>query len=240
MDNPDIRVKILFFANIKERTKTPSTTLSISQGTNVAGLRIALAKAYPALSENLKNCLISIDQNFAFDEDVIPDQAEVAVFPPVSGGSGELTFVQLTREVLDANRMIAQVTTPTTGAVCVFAGIVRGKTLRGSAHDTTELNYEAYVPMAEAEMRHIAEEIRDRWPQIEGIAAVQRLGEVGAGEPTVLIACSSGHRDSGLFDAAHYGIDRLKEIVPVWKKEIGPGGEEWVEGDYHPSKSDRR
>ncbi len=88
--------------------------------------------------------------------------------------------------------------------------------------------------MAEAKMRQVADEIRSRWPNVEGIAIVQRIGWLDPGTPTVLIACTAAHRDTGIFDAARYGIDRLKEIVPVWKKEFGPNGESWVEGEYFP------
>ena len=83
-------------------------------------------------------------------------------------------------------------------------------------------------------MCQVADEIRQRWPTVEGVAIVQRVGRLHPCTPTVLIACTSAHRDTGVFDAARYGIDRLKEIVPVWKKEAGPDGEEWVEGDYIP------
>ena len=86
----------------------------------------------------------------------------------------------------------------------------------------------------------VAEEIRQQWPTVEGIAIVQRIGRLDAGTPTVLIACTAAHRDTGVFEAARYGIDRLKQIVPVWKKEIGPDGEAWVEGDYRPQPRDRR
>ena len=120
--------------------------------------------------------------------------------------------------------------------------MVRGITLRhGSAqvsrdhpHETVFLEYEAYKPMAEAKMKQVADEIRARWNTVEGIAIVQRIGRLYPCTPTVLIACTSPHRDTGVFDAARYGIDRLKEIVPVWKKEISPSGEEWVEGEYIP------
>ena len=92
--------------------------------------------------------------------------------------------------------------------------------------------------MAEAKMGQVADEIRERWPVVEGIAIVQRIGRLEAGTPTILIACTAAHRDTGVFEAARYGIDRLKEIVPVWKKEIGPDGQEWIEGEYHPQRGD--
>ncbi len=116
--------------------------------------------------------------------------------------------------------------------------MVRGQTARGQAHTTVALEYEAYTPMAEAKIAQVADEIRMQWPEVEGIAIVQRIGRLNVGTPTVVIACTASHRDSGVFEAARYGIDRLKEIVPVWKKEIGPNGETWIEGHYQPKKGD--
>ncbi len=144
------------------------------------------------------------------------------------------TIISLTESPLDLDALLAQITLPTTGASAIFTGVVRGQTSRGDAHETVYLDYEAYQPMAETKMRQVADEIRQKWPAIEGIAIVQRIGRLVPGTPTTLIACTAAHRNTGVFDAARYGIDRLKEIVPVWKKEIGPQGEEWVEGHYHP------
>jgi MoaE-MoaD fusion protein len=136
------------------------------------------------------------------------------------------------------NAILTQITLPSTGAACFFSGMVRGVTSRGDAHETDHLVYESYVPMAEVKMRQVAEEIRERWPEVEGIAMVQRIGKLMPGTPTVLIACSAAHRDTGVFEAARYGIDRLKEIVPIWKKEVSSNGEEWIEGEYIPSTND--
>jgi molybdopterin synthase catalytic subunit len=144
------------------------------------------------------------------------------------------TIISITEDELDLNALLAEVTLSSTGAAAIFSGMVRGVTSRGDAHETLFLEYEAYQPMAESKMRQIADEIRSRWPTVEGIALVQRVGKLYPKTPTVFIICTAAHRDTGVFDAAHYGIDRLKEIVPVWKKEVGPGGEEWVEGEYHP------
>ena len=130
------------------------------------------------------------------------------------------------------------ITLPSTGAACIFTGLVRGLTSRDDPHETVYLEYEAYQPMAEAKMKQVAEEIRQRWPAVQGIAIVQRLGRLYPMTPTVIIACTAAHRDTGVFEAARYGIDRLKEIVPVWKKEIGPQGEEWIEGEYTPGHDD--
>ena len=88
--------------------------------------------------------------------------------------------------------------------------------------------------MKESKMKQVANEIRQKWPAVEGVAIIQRIGRLMPGAPTVVIACTAGHRDTGVFEAARYGIDRLKEIVPIWKKEIGSKGEIWVEGEYIP------
>jgi len=141
------------------------------------------------------------------------------------------TICLITEEPFDLNALTAQITSPATGAVVIFTGIVRAVTERGNPHETSYLLYEAYAPMAEAMMRQIAEEIRSRWPKVEGIVIVQRIGRLDPGTPTTAIACAAAHRDVGVFEAARYGIERLKEIVPVWKKEVGPHGQEWVEGD---------
>ena len=140
----------------------------------------------------------------------------------------------ITEEELDLDALLDAITLPSTGAAAIFTGMVRGVTSRGDAHETVYLEYEAYKPMAEAKMKQVADEIRVKWPTVEGIAIVQRIGRLIPRTPTVLIACTAAHRDTGVFDAARYGIDRLKEIVPVWKKEVGPNGEEWIEGDYIP------
>lgn len=144
------------------------------------------------------------------------------------------TIFSVTEEEIDLNRLLAQITSPSTGAAALFTGMVRGVTAREPVHETVYLDYEAYTPMAESKMRQVAEEIRARWPSVEGIAIVQRIGRLYPQTPTVLIACTAAHRDTGVFEAARYGIDRLKEIVPIWKKEVGADGESWVEGDYVP------
>ena len=156
------------------------------------------------------------------------------------------TIVSITEDELDLNELLEKITLTSTGAAAIFTGMVRGKTSRKghaqginySPHETEYLEYEAYIPMAEEKMRQVADEIRKKWDVVEGIAIVQRIGKLYPRTPTVLIACTASHRDTGVFEAARYGIDRLKEIVPVWKKEVMPDGEEWVEGDYIPKKGE--
>ena len=144
------------------------------------------------------------------------------------------TIYSITEDEIDLNSLLEQITLDSTGAVAIFTGMVRGVTSRDNPHETAYLEYESYKLMAEAKMKQVADEIRERWSTIEGIAIIQRIGKLYPRTPTVLIACTAAHRDTGVFDAARYGIDRLKEIVPVWKKEVGPQGQEWVEGDYVP------
>jgi MoaE-MoaD fusion protein len=144
------------------------------------------------------------------------------------------TIFSITEDEIDLNNLLGRITLSSTGAAAIFTGMVRGETARGKAHDTEYLEYEAYIPMAEAKMKQVADEIRAKWPVIEGIAIIQRIGKLYPKTPTVMIACTAAHRDTGVFEAARYGIDRLKEIVPIWKKEVSPNGEYWVEGDYYP------
>ena len=144
------------------------------------------------------------------------------------------TIFSITEDEIDLNDLLAKITLTSTGAAAIFTGMVRGVTTRGDAHETEYLEYESYIPMAEAKMKQVAEEIRAKWDAIQGIAIVQRIGKLYPKTPTVLIACTAAHRDTGVFEAARYGIDSLKEIVPVWKKEVSPDGQYWVEGDYTP------
>jgi molybdopterin synthase catalytic subunit len=240
-----MKLAVLFFATLKEKAGRDRLVLEIEPGTTVAAVKARLAADLPALAANLPTALASVNHEFAFAEDVLRDGDEIALFPPVSGGTTETpitnppTVFKITNDPIDLNALVASITLPTTGAACVFTGMVRGVTTRGAAHETVRLEYEAYIPMAESKMKQVADEIRARWPSVEGIALVQRIGPLDPGTPTVLIACSAAHRDTGVFEAARYGIDRLKEIVPVWKKEIGPGGEVWVEGGYTPGMQDK-
>jgi molybdopterin converting factor subunit 1 len=244
------QVKVLFFASLRDRAGTRQTTIELPEHAVVSDLKSNLRTSFPELSEALGSTLVSINHEFAFDEDPVPEGAEVALFPPVSGGSDQAagpksrpelesmdtkpTIFTITEDEIDLNALLAQITLPSTGAACFFTGMVRGITTRGGRHETAYLEYEAYKPMAEGKMRQVADEIRKQWPAVEGIAIIQRIGRLDPMTPTVLIACTAAHRDTGVFEASRYGIDRLKEIVPVWKKEVGPEGESWVEGAYFP------
>jgi molybdopterin synthase catalytic subunit/molybdopterin converting factor small subunit len=235
-----MQIRVLFFATFKDRAGTKEAQLELPEGVQVKDLKERLQLEFPGLKGQLGSALISLNHQFAFDEDIIPEAAEAAIFPPVSGGSGDVnpTICAITEDELDLDDLLARITLPETGAAGVFAGMVRGVTARDDPHETLYLEYEAYQPMAEAKMQQVADEIRQRWPAVQGIAIVQRVGRLYPRTPTVLIACTAAHRDTGVFEAARYGIDRLKEIVPVWKKEVSPQGQEWVEGKYLPGHDD--
>jgi molybdopterin converting factor subunit 1 len=233
-------IRVLYFATLKQRAGRAEESVDLPPPSTIYALKRHLARLHPDLEPALAGALASVNREFARADDAIQSGDEVAFFPPVSGGAASMPAIfRLTEAPLDMNEILQALVLPTTGAACVFSGMVRGQTERGSRHQTVKLTYEAYRPMAEAKMRQVADEIRQRWPTVEGIAIVQRLGDLDPGTPTVLIACTAAHRDTGVFEAARYGIDRLKQIVPIWKKEIGPDGEAWVEGDYLPDPSDR-
>ncbi|HAE58875.1 MAG TPA: hypothetical protein DCG54_05040, partial [Anaerolineae bacterium] len=110
-------------------------------------------------------------------------------------------ITSITEEEIDLNTLLDAITLTSTGAAAIFTGMVRGITTRDDPHETTYLEYEAYKPMAEAKMAQVADEIRAKWPVVEGIAIVQRIGKLYPRTPTVLIACTAAHRDTGVFDA---------------------------------------
>lgn len=237
-------VNIILFATLKDRAGVSRTTLEIpaldGASATLADVRRALSTRYPALEQALPSAVASLNQEFAFGPEEVHEGDEVGFFPPVSGGAPWPEVFRVTNEPIDLNVLTAAIITPETGAICLFSGAVRGQTaLEGHLPSTIALEYEAYEPMALQKIAQVAAEIRERWPLVQGIAIVQRIGRLEVGEPTVLIACASGHRDQGCFEAARYGIDRLKEIVPVWKKEIGEGDGRWIEGGYHPTSADR-
>jgi molybdopterin converting factor subunit 1 len=230
-----VRVHVLYFATLKQRVGSRNEELELPEGATVADLKAAVAAKHPDVVPSLPTVITSVNREFARADHPLAAGDEVGLFPPVSGGGEPPTVLRVSEDELDFNSLLASI-----GAACVFSGMVRGRTERNGGRETERLEYEAYPGMAEEKMRQVADEIRARWPHVEGIAIVQRVGNLARGTPTVLIACSAAHRDSGVFEAARYGIDRLKEIVPIWKKEVGPDGETWIEGHYTPGEDDRR
>jgi molybdopterin converting factor subunit 1 len=234
--------RVLFFATLRDITGVKETSIEFQSGARIADIKAILLKQFPTLERHMPIYIVALNHEFASDDTVVPDEAEIAIFPPVSGGQTDQetprTVVSLVEDEINVNDILGQIISPTIGGISCFTGVVRGVTERGRQRETQNLEYEAYHEMAEEKIHQICREIREMWSGVEGIAIVQRIGRLKTGEISVLVACSGSHRDSGIFEATRYGIDRLKEIVPVWKREIGPEGEEWVEGEYHPQKGD--
>jgi molybdopterin synthase catalytic subunit len=234
-----LKSKIIFFAKLKDIVGKTEVEFELQDGSKVADLKKEVLLKFPNLQDYVDIMIVSINQKFAFDDDLIPANSEIALFPPVSGGAmDEKDFVDVINNDFEFNSLINDVIEKQTGAVVMFTGVIRGETNDPEHPITTGLEYEAYVPMAKAKMLQIAEETRSRWPSIQKIVIIQRIGYMDAGTPTIVVICSAAHRNTGVFDAAKYGIDRVKEVVPIWKKEIGPDGQSWIEGDYIPGKND--
>jgi molybdopterin synthase catalytic subunit len=143
----------------------------------------------------------------------------------------EKKLFEITDQPLSLDDVAARVSQPNCGAIATFAGVVRGETaLDSGTRGTDFLEYEAYVEMAEKMMAQIGDEIRERWPAVEKVSIVHRIGRCEVGEASVLIAVSTPHRGDGCFEACRYAIERLKAVVPIWKQENWADGQVWVEG----------
>ena len=135
----------------------------------------------------------------------------------------ESRLYEITAEELSADEVVGRLDDPANGAVLAFVGVVRGET---DGRQVLYLEYEAYPEMAEATLQQIGEEVQERWKGIRQVAIVHRVGRLEIGETSVVVAVSAAHR-AEVFDATHYAIDRLKEIAPIWKKEVWTDGAEW-------------
>lgn len=243
-----MEIEIRLFATLKDRAGGDRIRVALpSDPTTVAVLLDAVGADYPALAPALRSALVAVNRAFAGPDTPVEAKDEVALFPPVSGGSQSSndsrfphpTYFAVTTEPLDVEAVHARLGGPEVGAVVSFTGFVRGQTNReGLPPETVYLDYEAYEQMAEEKMAQIALEIWARWPAVRGVALVQRIGRLDVGQTTTFVACAGAHRDVGVFEAARYGIDRLKEIVPVWKKEVGADSSIWIEGHYRPTPAD--
>ena len=235
-----MQLKIRLFATLKDQVGSPQIEIELPDSSTVEQMLTAVAADYPKLVPALPTALVAVNKAFASIHTPIHAGDEVAIFPPVSGGSlPHPTYFALSETEPDIRTIHSCLTQPDIGAIVTFTGSVRGQTERdGLPVETIYLEYEAYSSMAELKMAQIAQEIWERWPQVKGVAIVQRIGKLEAGDLTTFVACASGHRDQGVFEAARYGIDRLKEIVPVWKKEVGRDKSVWVEGHYQATDQD--
>jgi len=225
------RWKIYLFAGLAQRLGTRQLEADYAEERMTAAeLKRRLAAAYPAEADLIEVSFVARNQAFAADEAELRPEDELALLPPVSGGSGDRIGPEqaiaeryaITTLPLSAADVLALVQDPDHGAALLFAGTTRGLT---AGQRTVTLEYEAYEPMALAALRKIGEEIGERWPGT--LCAIHhRIGPVGVGETSVLIAVSSPHRAAG-YEASRYAIERLKQTVPIWKREVYEDGSEW-------------
>jgi len=142
---------------------------------------------------------------------------------------------EITDQPLSLDDVVARVSQANCGAITTFAGVVRGETVTLEGQRGTDfLNYEAYVEMAEPMLARIGDEIQARWPKVEAVSILHRIGRCEIGESSVLIAVATPHRNDGCFEACRYAIERLKAVVPIWKQENWSDGQVWVEGPRQP------
>jgi len=226
-----MQITIKFFARLRETVGTNSLERVFNEGTTVGQLIEALQGEFPALNQPLARTIISVNREFSDLQTLLKAGDEVAFFPPVSGG-GDDKFA-ITYDAISLDAIAAKVIKAETGAVAVFGGVVRN---HSAGKAVEHLEYEAYEAMAVEKMAQVAAEARAQWPEIVDMAIVQRVGRLEIGENAVIIAVSSAHRGDGCFEACRFAIERLKQIVPVWKKEMSPDGAVWIEGDYLPNQ----
>lgn len=198
-------------------------------GQSASALVALLAGQYPRLQPLVPVLAVAINREYAQKDQVIQPGDEVALIPPVSGGSGEAPLFEVTEAPLSADEIASRVTNPYSGATLVFVGTVREFT---KGRQTIHLEYEAYPEMAVAQMKKIGDEIAAQWPGAR-TAIVHRVGTLGTLEASVVIAVATPHR-ADAFAACRHAIERLKQIVPVWKKERWADGEEWVGSQTGP------
>ena len=231
-----MNITIKFFARLREAVGSSTLNRNVSNNSTIADLIKSLQTEFPKLGDIASRTIVAINQEFVDQDTPLSEGDEVALFPPVSGGSSANSDkLSVTYDPIGLDEMATKVVKPETGAVAVFGGVVRNIS---QGKDVEHLEYEAYEQMAVAKLQQVATEARQQWPKIVDIAIVQRIGHLEVGENAVVVAVSSPHRNDGCFEACAFAINRLKEIVPIWKKEVGPDGAEWIEGDYLPSSTD--
>lgn len=229
-----MQLQIRLFAGLAESFGASSVELNV-EGDSITGARLKtmLAEMRPDAASLIRMSFLAKNQEYADENESFAAGDEIALIPPVSGGQGELPpaagpsgreteLCSITEQPLSVEEVSALVADDDHGANIVFVGTTR-RTTNGKR--TVLLEYEAYVPMALKTMRQIVGEIAGRWPGAR-CAIRHRIGAVPAGEASVVIAVSTPHRADG-YEASRYAIDRLKQIVPIWKKEIWEDGSEW-------------
>ncbi len=219
-----MKVEVLYFAVLRERTRLDQETVELRDAASVADARAALAARHPSVAALLPQVQIAVNRAVAPDTQALAEGDELALLPPVAGGAAPTPAILISAEPVTIDAAVAAVAGGDAGAVVTFAGIVR----RRGHHlpDVVRLEYEAYREMAEAVLAEIAEEIAREWPGVR-VAIHHRTGALAVGDTAVAIAAASMHR-APAFEACRAAIDRLKLRAPIWKKEIGESGEAWV------------
>ena len=208
-----VRVRVKLFAGLRERAGTGERELDLAEGARVEDVWEPLG-----LGEEPEGLLYAVDREYAERSRPLSDGDEVAVIPPVSGGA-----FRLTEAPIDPQAVVDEVADDRAGAIATFLGTTR---VHSRGRTVTHLQYEAYPGMAERVMESLAGELKERYTLCE-VAITHRVGRVGIGETSVAIAVSAPHRADALA-ACRDAIDTLKETVPLWKKEVYEGGEEWI------------
>ncbi|CAN5619451.1 molybdenum cofactor biosynthesis protein MoaE [soil metagenome] len=222
-----MQVEVKLFAVFRERAKRDSIEIELPEPATVADALGALGEE-DKLGDLVERMpvRVAVNREYVADDSPIADGDELALIPPVSGGAHSGAGLPpephalVSAEPLSLDAVTARVGDPGAGAIVSFQGVTR---------DVARLEYEAYAEMAEPRMREILLECATTYGLL-GIAAEHRTGSVPLGEPSVIVAASSAHRDEA-FAGAREAIDRIKAEAPIWKKEVEAGGEErWVEG----------
>lgn len=226
----EIRVRLLYFALLRERIGRAEEPQALPAGATVGDLVERLAGVHPVVAGLRRTLQVAVNHEMVPPETVLSDGDEVALIPPVSGGSGAADaprspLCRLSNEPLSFQEVVDAVSGPTQGGLVVFCGVVRD---HNQGKHVVRLDYEAYDAMAARTMAHIAERIEAEHPGVR-LAMVHRVGTLQIGEPAVLVAASAPHR-AAAFTACRAAIDQLKREVPIWKKEFSPDGEEWLAG----------
>jgi molybdopterin converting factor subunit 1 len=220
-------VDIRYFAMIREIVGHSRERRTVAEGATAGDLFDVIAADHPRLERLKPVVLPMVNQVYVPIDHPLRDGDEVAFIPPVSGGEPKRFRIQ--SEPLDPRDIEALVANPAAGAMATFIGTVRD---HGRGKSVTHLDYEAYAPAAELTLAQIGDEIRERWG-VEHVAIAHRVGSLAVGEASVVISVASPHRDAA-FEACRYAIERIKEIVPIWKKEHYADGAAWLgsEHDY--------
>lgn len=219
-----MKVEVRLFARYREAVGRDRIEIDVPEGGTVETAWEAVSRRFPALGQYRPFTLFALREDYVSADHRLGEGDELCLFPPVSGGSGDADWIEVTTEALSERAVADAVGDPGAGAVALFSGVVRDQT---GGRRVKFLEYEGHAPMALAKMGEIAAEIRARWPGTLRVAMIHRIGRLEIGESSVMIAVSSPHRHAA-FAACHFAIDTLKETVPVWKKEYFEDGEVWV------------